>query len=518
MNKDKIKQILNDLYLIDASLKNKEEDLIKIIEKLLNNKPDINIDESFVKKIRSELMVEAKKMNINLKKKGMWENWQYVFGGAVGTALIFLAIINISGINKNKEKFNDANVINEGIVRELPQGAFGRLIGGGQSDKSSSNVPLGLGAGDGAGGQSSGVASERFDALSAPLDSKMIVAPDYVNYNYVYVGDNLPEFGEQSPVYKRIKTNQLGKSAVGSLGDLKLFDVSKFNNLTVDNLNFSEDRDFGYIVYYDFKNGEASINSNYERWPNPFLSCRDDKCYQDQRLEIGDVIKDNEAIEIAGEFLKEYNINLENYGNGEIDKNWQVLYYANIKENIEPYVPDSLTVIYPLLINNEEVLDESGNKIGLRVEVDNRYKKAKGVYNIRINQFESSNYAVETDNEKLIKIAERGGVYPAYHFPEAVKTVDVKLGTPKISLVSIWNFDDNTGVNEELFIPAMVFPVIEKPEEGYFYSNNIIIPLVKDVLDERLNSLDDISQKEPVPFFRGEAVDGDIIESSEILK
>ncbi|MFC1732877.1 hypothetical protein ACFL6I_21450 [candidate division KSB1 bacterium] len=57
--KDNINSILNDLYMMDPSLKEQEEDLKKLIQKLIEAKPDIEMNEAFVENLRHKLNARA---------------------------------------------------------------------------------------------------------------------------------------------------------------------------------------------------------------------------------------------------------------------------------------------------------------------------------------------------------------------------------------------------------------------------------------------------------------------------
>ena len=70
---EKTKQILNDLYMIDGSLKKHEKEVTEIVNKLLESKPDIKVDGNFVRELRMELVKRAKVMNaIEPAKQGFW--------------------------------------------------------------------------------------------------------------------------------------------------------------------------------------------------------------------------------------------------------------------------------------------------------------------------------------------------------------------------------------------------------------------------------------------------------------
>ena len=71
------------------------------------------------------------------------------------------------------------------------------------------------------------------------------------------------------------------------------------------------------------------------------------------QLSPDDLPTDEELIAIADNFLKEHGIKRENYGDPIVNKYWR-------ETGMSDFVPDTLTIIYPLLINGKEVLDQGG--------------------------------------------------------------------------------------------------------------------------------------------------------------
>lgn len=511
MNKEKksasgqeIKKILEDLYQIDASFEKYEDELRKIISKIIDAKPNVNIDEKFVARVRKELYAVAVGEN-EISNKKFVINWSYAFAGVAMICLILLAAMNFDFLSKDKKISNKQSkkiALKEDVIKSLDANAFGSLIISNNAQANGASVTR-------TDNGSSAVLGYGGGGTAEATSDKMISmpAPDFVKYKYVYVGDELEDIEESLPVYRRIKNGQISMSSVGEFRNLNLIDLEKFKNLNIDNLNFSENREFGYSLFFNLKDNEASISSNYLKWPNAFADCQDDICYQEKRLSVNDVLSDSDAIKMADKFLSDYGVSLEGYGTGVVDKSWLIGYQMELKEGREPYISESLTVVYPMMVAGEEVLDEGGLKTGLRVELSNRYKKATGVYGVRSNRFESSNYEVLNDKIKLVEFAERGGLNMEYEYPGASKVVEVQLGTPKLSLISYWRFGKGEGANEELLIPALVFPIKEKPTEGYFYRENVVIPLVKEIIDERLKNSGNNPRIEPMPLLKTPIID-----------
>jgi len=56
MQKDKLDLILEELYAWNPELKNKEAELIKLIELMVKSKPDTKFDEAFSEALKKDLL------------------------------------------------------------------------------------------------------------------------------------------------------------------------------------------------------------------------------------------------------------------------------------------------------------------------------------------------------------------------------------------------------------------------------------------------------------------------------
>jgi len=339
---------------------------------------------------------------------------------------------------------------------------------------------------------------------SAPLaaESKMIGGggggmaigmpnPFSVKYNFVYTGGDFEISDSRQSVLKRVKDDSLAKNFAKTISSLNfgLLNAGKFKNQELANFNINEDREFGYSVYFNLTENMISINTNWNKWPRPETRCEglvdeeNARCYESYQLTEGDLPPDEKVIAIADDFIKEYNIDMSNYGPGEIQKQWQLNYgLAQSPERV--YVPESIVIIYPLIINGQTVYDESGNKTGLTIEVNIRYNLVSAANNIMAQNYQSSDYEAEIDSNRIIKVAQTGGYNRIYNNTEAEKTVDIELGVPSLELVKIWKYDQTTGQGYELLTPFYVFPIVKMPEDAYLWQKIIIVPATKEMLDE----------------------------------
>jgi len=66
-----IKDILDELYALDPDLREKESEIKKIIEKMMKNRPEVEINETFRTELRKRIMQEIATM----KKPAVWLPW-----------------------------------------------------------------------------------------------------------------------------------------------------------------------------------------------------------------------------------------------------------------------------------------------------------------------------------------------------------------------------------------------------------------------------------------------------------
>jgi hypothetical protein len=269
----------------------------------------------------------------------------------------------------------------------------------------------------------------------------------------------------------------------------------------------------------------VSVFSNWQKWPHPEQNCgSDNACYERLRLKESDVPADERVIAIADAFATEYGIDLSAFESGEVQDNWRRHYdlMRSRGEVGELYIPDEITVLYPLLIEGKNVYENGGDKSGLNINVNIRHQKASGVNSLFARNYESSAYGAISDAEKVKAMAEEGGIRYQYFYDETAKTVSVELDTPQIAWLKHYKYDNDKGTSDELFIPAMVFPVKNFSElDANFYQKNIIVPLAKEIFEqyERDNDGPRILPIEPMPFIEGnesETVSEEINENEEV--
>lgn len=141
---EKIKKILHDIYNLDESLKSREDELVKIIQILLESKPDTKFDNAFKHSLKNNLDKIVLDMKEKESNKGFNLNflkikkWRYFFSGAMVAVLLMVVGVNVlntyhknnlprGGVAFLSKKDGLKNNILKQKVKPLSKGAFGEL-------------------------------------------------------------------------------------------------------------------------------------------------------------------------------------------------------------------------------------------------------------------------------------------------------------------------------------------------------------------------------------------------------
>ena len=482
-----IKQILNDLYAYDPGLKAREAELVSIIREILTLRPDTKFDEAFSRQLRFRLMNSAdysetkeswlgKIINATTMKK-----LNYAFGVLAVVAILVASTLYVNDQNGSKISFFTPGV----KITKAGEGAFGEL-------KNVSNA-----GGQGGGGGAAAAPSVTDEARSNE-SGKMMTTPGFggtseiyipVNYKYVYKGEALELTETKREVLKKQKSDAYSMQGLLNSLNLGLINLGSFGSAKLQSASFYQDGQDGYYITVDAQNGSISLSGG---WPKvePLIACLDVPAKSSElRAPCGEVPPirpeqipaDSELISIANQFVAQHNISMEAYGQPEVRDEWRAQYERAENKSLV-YLPDVVTVVYPLNLEGREVYDESGNKTGLMIGVNVRNRKVVSMYDLSLQQYQASDYEAVTDVSRIMKLVEQGGLY-GYVDPSAQRTITIELGDPKVEFVKMWNYSNNT--SEELLVPSLIFPVIDQSQaEPYFYRKAVVIPLVKQILDQ----------------------------------
>ncbi len=495
-----VHSILGELYEIDPGLREHEAHLIPLIQTLQKRNPGRAPDERFVAELRSRLQTKAAELSdTSLSTPFSMNKFLYLFGGAFAALVIAVPVTYMvvspsapGAMNKAAEGAADGDMFAYQVTA-LGDNAFGGIVGSTQVTVTPANNPARPQSGGGGAESvsisavSSGIDPATRDAKMMAPDSMIYPPQELTQYNYVFDGE-MPALDEQKvDVLKRLT----GGTSV-PLGTLSSFgfgavDLASFNGARVENFTLLQDTQNGYYINVNLNDGSIGINQNWQRWPHPEQDCRDDACFARYTVKLSDVPADDQLIAIADAFVKEHGIDTSKFGPAVVGKSWKRDYETTVSAGGMGYVPQSLGVVYPLLVDGETVFDDSGQPTGLSVNVDIRNKKVSDVWGITSQKYQSSGYDAVTAEKDIRDYLAAVDNYSALEgMPSAtkIKKVTVKLGTPQRGFVKTYNYDQTKGTSSELIVPALIFPIESSdPKDAQVYRQSIIVPLAKQLLD-----------------------------------
>ncbi|MDD3190125.1 MAG: hypothetical protein PHI66_00295 [Candidatus Pacebacteria bacterium] len=496
---EKIKDILKDIYKIDPSLRSDEVEIIKVLEELLEIEPDLEPDEEFVLSLKKQLVESVGPMKVVGKKEfsflEMYKGLSFAIGGLV---VVVVILISVSGISNRSgvDMENGRNLFfsSEPTVAQLKDNAFG-VLSDLNVEKSSSDevnmesVPAGAGGG-------------RYSTPPGNAESKIDYPFGPMYYSYVYAGEEIVIEQEKMDVFRKVPTSGSvkGGSVTGRI-NFNLFDLGKVGDANVGNISFVDNSDFGYRTEIDFTNGSAYIYKNWEKWPNYYsTTCTSEGCYETDRPSLSDIPDDEVIVAVANDFLSGYGIDTSIYGEPEVNRDF-LMYYKNIED---AYIPDEVTVIYPFLINDIKVYEGYGNISGLNVNYDVRSGRVSAVNNLTVQNYESSLYDTERDFDKIINSVNSPDRSKPVLYDERTESVKVtiELDTPFVGLEHFWRYDKTENKSYEYLVPALIFPVKSISEDNYYWKKRVIVPIIKDFINQ--------SDGDPIRIMEKTAVDTDV--------
>lgn len=499
--KPQFKKILEELYELNPELQAKETELLQILMEMVSHRPDATFDEAFKSELKQKVLHEIQSEKYSARSQSNWKN--ILIGFIVGSGSIALAsfavfqvISPVAQVNTPAQTPASTTVavtpINFGFTADVkPNGAFGALR---QADtQAAPSKSTAFSAQSNAGGRMMATAvppaastPESAKTEPAAVNSKMAATMPYFEqkvYNYVYSGTGYAFKDKELSVYLKNKTGINASEAASLLSGFKLsnIDVSKFSNLLVNNISISEDKQNGLMLSLDFNEGTLYITKNWTKWTLP--NCLDEACYTANATKLSDIPADSKVLDTVAKFIKDYKIDVTSYGKPYVNNDWKTQ-YDEAKDKTTAYIPDSVTVVYPLTIDGKIIYEEYGQARGITVTVDVKTGLVSDVSGIEKLNFSASKYTVETDFKKILEIASKGGRTQA-HYPmpasteeNKVTTVNVSLGEPTLIYTHIYEYKD--GKSSEYIVPALSFPVTQKPKEGEYFQDKIIVPVIKD--------------------------------------
>lgn len=467
-----VQSILAELYAIDPGLRDHEAVLRPLLVQLAASRPEVTVDQKFARELRARLLETPARVPV----------FQRVLNAirvpAFATATVGIAALALL-LSRNLASPGIPTVT---VSRDGSTNAFGVLAPIATPSPAALGDAAAISARPQSGGGGVTNPAPSFAAY-AEADAKMMIW-NPIRYRYVYAGDAFEIKESTLPVYKR-ETRSISADALvsGLIPSVRgLFDLGSLKGMKLQNFSLVQDVPFGYQLFVDLMGGNISLNANYMQWPRPDAACQDEACFAQYRLKLEDIPVDEKVIAVAESFLKEHGVSLADYGAPRVESTWRVQYAATTEPS-QRYVPESIQVVYPLRIEGSDAVDESGNAAGLSISVNVRHMRVDNLWGLSANAFRASEYAVEQDTARLLAVLENTGGWPGA-YPTDAKVVDVKVDTPSVVLMRSW-LPSADGTSGEVFVPGLRFPVLETPADQPWFSTAIMVPLPKEILDQR---------------------------------
>lgn len=498
-----MKTFLDDLYEIDPTLKAHEADIIPLVEKLMTSDPAAEPDSEFVKRLRMQLKERA--ADLTTPQSAGFQKWLFALGGAVSAAVIIpVAFVAMDQMKSSRPVVSDSSALFSYSISEEGKEAFGPLSGIAADGGMTRNQSGGGGMGGGNPVPVPSMASEMMttDATAPGIgsggDAKMIAPYPMTRYEYVYAG-TLPELTSTVAVYKRNASRKnVPFSAIGSSLNLGNIDLSSFDDLSLENVSFSQNKQYGYQLNVNLRESSVSIDAQWDQWP--MGKCRTDACFQAERVKLTDIPTDDQLVAIAQDFVKNHAIDVTHYGEPEVDMQWK-RDYDRATNKVDAWIPDQIRVVYPLVIDGNEVSDQGGMPFGISVSVHIKSRRVMNVYGLMSRDYSKSDYAGVSDAKQITDYLAQLDNYAWMPEPEMrdVKTATVTLGEPVAGYSVYYTYKDN--VNQELLIPVLTFPVTNVAGgDPYFYRSTVMVPLAAEMLKEQTGGGMPIPMPRPMPM------------------
>ncbi len=481
---DKLRKILDDLYQIEPSLKTQELELVALIKKLLATKPETTFDQQFAKKLRTQLLQQQKSTtNLMPTSPFLFQRLAYVTIGGLLTLIVAVPLTYQLAQPGTTLESLVSSPNTEPKFRELTSNAFGTLslesTTSALSDESTrsavapgtNTVPAGAGGG-------SGVTSEDADKQAAGLSIDPYPGSN-IYYHYTYNGEDIDLSTISDTVYRRNGGIALGGRGSDLTGaKVGPVDLGAFSGLSLQSFSLKQGDKNGYSVYVDPENGSLSINGNEGLWG-----------YTKEYIPFteGEVLPDEELLSIASDFLNRFRIDTSGFGEPSVD-NRGLVYALTQPANLR-YIPEVVNVTYPLLLDGQAVYSSDGSAYGMTLMINMRTKAVGNAYMNIGEAYDRSTYELERSAETVLAYAAQGGIYH-YEQPADATVVEIELGTPQLILMSHYNYTGSTV--ENLFVPALSFPITKNSDTNPVYQTTITVPLVKSIIDEAQKSNPDV--------------------------
>jgi len=435
-----INQIINDILVLEPSLKGKEEELRKIISSLLTARPNIVADEAFASELKARLL---KTFELKVSRNAVpspFYKWRFALIGAVVTVVIVVPVtVSLSGLFTGTPSFDLSNV----TVNEKGSSAFGPLAVSTEavSQKDTANTaPV-------AAGSRMGVMSFALGQVETP---NLQTGP-----RFSYVGTPLA-LATNGLVYHRVVDRTISQKIGEITSGIKtgLVDFSTFSNLNGNYVSLVEsDTEHGYAITFNPQQEEVDIGAYWSGAPPTNNDTTDT------------ILTADTAKSLATQFFLDHNISTQPYGDLVIPTTENFGVFGNDTNSI---------VILPLIVEGNMVVQDGGVPYGVNVTIDQNLKQVMAVSGIMSRHYESSSYPLLSSLDEVLARAEK----QIYGFETGAQT---KLDTPEKVLLHFSKFNQVDGQEDSYLVPALRFPIVggESPTTSHY----IVVPITTDDIE-----------------------------------
>lgn len=341
--------------------------------------------------------------------------------------------------------------------------------------------------------------------VAPATDDMMRIMPypyEWTINQYDYTGTLPLPTEAQLEVLRRVRpgSGNAGSDDIWSRFSFGVLDLNSFSGKTLESITISQEVPGGYVISANAVEGTVDIYQNWRYSNDPISKCTTPECYEQNRIKESDLLSDEAVIAIAQAFVAEHGISLDSYGKPVVDRQWRVAYEAaSTEERTSFYLPETMSVVYPLTINDTPVYDSWGNPVGINVSVNIRTKAVSNVWGLRTQNYESSLYDT-VKSEEAVRNAIKHGSLDAYTWstpttPEGAKVVTTALTeASRVYVQSYLNNTDGTQ-GQEVLLPALYLPVPANNEQPYG-QRAVVVPLVQQPYDQAEQN----RNNQPVPM------------------
>ncbi len=465
--------------------------MITAIKQLLKTS-DVAVDSKFKKSLDrvirdtlSQIAKQRSKKPYSLKESLM-KYFLTFLSGAFATTIIALIVLNqLDVITFPFQSVEDGTVITQTDDR-----ATGEMVSGEAnvatevSHEDFGDLPAlaeGGAVADGKGGGGSAMGMGGGGGYMPPYYGGELYPP---KVTYTYSSEEKIEVPQSMTIYKTEKTEISAKKLDGMMKDfgVVLSKLVKEGVFAMTYMNFyNSETKRSYNI--DFSSGVLSFYTNIEYDPNRKQPAEED------------IPQDRVLLRIANSFLQEHGIDPSTLNPPEVDKRWKIYYDQEkraMQENggtYQLYIPTTMSVVYPKMLDGIAIVDFSGGKIGdVRVDIDIIDNIVTGgSINLSLS-LEKTQYPTQAFDQITKILKETGGTNGFNYGP-----MPLQIGTPednlkpptidadytKAELVYIEKYQWTNNETKIYYVPVVMFTgKVKHSDQKEPYDQVTFVPII----------------------------------------